>query len=166
MLSLDSKWLDGRLKPGVMLLETSWQRNEEGRERETPGLSDPCPWWLVNVPLPMDYTLQLWRGARQKYTIVTNIDNTSQVYRREHGSVFFVFCFFLRNGDLIRRKGQGWGLQLLRHGGGEAGNPFEKVCVTSNSWGQARWVERKRPAQGFAVSPSLSSSSFSIPQCF
>ena len=31
---MDSKLLDWRLKPGVMLLETSWQSNEERRERE------------------------------------------------------------------------------------------------------------------------------------
>ena len=51
----------------------------------------------------MDYTLQPRLGARQKYTIVTNINNTLQFYRREYRSVFF---FFVRNVDLIRRKGK------------------------------------------------------------
>ena len=51
----------------------------------------------------MDYTLQPRLGARQKYTIVTNINNTLQFYRREYHSVFF---FFVRNVDLIRRKGK------------------------------------------------------------
>ena len=53
----------------------------------------------------MDYTLQPRLGARQKYTIVTNINNTLQFYRRENRSVFFFF-FLVRNVDLIRRKGK------------------------------------------------------------
>lgn len=54
----------------------------------------------------MDYTLQPRLGARQKYTIVTNINNTLQFYRRENRSVVFFFFFLVRNVDLIRRKGK------------------------------------------------------------
>lgn len=54
-------------------------------------------------------------------------------------------------------------LQVLRHRG-EAGNQFEKVCITSNAWGQDGWAGKKWPPQDFAVSPS--SFLFLIPNAF
>lgn len=106
----------------------------------------------------MDYTLQPRLGARQKYTIVTNINNTLQFYRREYCSVFFL----VRNVGLIRRKGKDEAYRYQDTVEERLGNQSEKVCVTSNSQGRARWVERKWPPQDFAVSPT-SHSSFSIP---
>lgn len=56
-------------------------------------------------------------------------------------------------------------LQLLRHRG-EVGNQFEKVRITSNSWGQDGWAGKKWPPQDFAVSPSSSFCFFLIPNAF
>lgn len=83
----------------------------------------------------MELDIPAGTGARQKYTIVTNINNTLQFYRRE-----YCFVFLLRNMDLIRRKGRDEATVTKTHG--EAGSQFEKVCVTSSFQGQAGWVKR------------------------
>lgn len=84
----------------------------------------------------MDYTLQPRLGARQNYTIVTNINNTLQFYRREYCSVFFLLEMWVLLGERARDEAYRYQDTVEK-----LGNQSEKVCVTSNSQGRARWVE-------------------------
>lgn len=89
---------------------------------------------------------------------VTNINNTSQLYLREYCSVG---VFLLRKVDLIRRKSRNEATATKtrwKRGRGSVG----RSLYCQQLPGRAGWVERKRPPEGLAVSPS----SFLIPSAF